>query len=293
MGKTAWTALLLVATVLGYRDAEASAGLPADACDQTPVSRIPARPAAAETATEFLHDIAADDDDLREAAIGAQILAGNVPQFLRRLVPVQMHANAPEGANVVVCALPDYLAIGSDPDFLRVPMRLATALTVADAYGFVIPTPKIVDAIAAQSSAHLAPQPLPAGPEMRSTAYYRAHNDLIEAQRLTLGVSLGALTTGDKKDLVITNRLRSKPSSVAIYGWHRLDGTPIQPLSTLHGERYADYSHGVRLIGSLAYVDGEPRSLVDLLEDPDWAPAFSDEGPMPRVTELMAELRAK
>jgi hypothetical protein len=293
MGKTAWTAFVLVATVLGHRAVEASARFAADVCDQTPASRIPARAAGAETATEFVHDIAAVDGDAREAAIGAQILAGNVPQFLRRLVPVEMRANVPGGVHVVVCALPDYLAIGSDPDFLRVPMRLATALTIADAYGFVLPTAKIVDAIAAQASAHLAPQPLPAGPEMRSTAYYLEHNDLIEAQRLTLGVSLGALTTGDKKDLVITNRLWSKPSSVAIYGWHRLDGTPIQPLSTLHGERYADYSHGVRLIGSLAYVDDEPRSLVDLLQDPDWAPALSDEGPMARVTELMAALRAR
>jgi hypothetical protein len=71
----------------------------------------------------------------------------------------------------------------------------------------VLPTRKIVDAIAAQAPVHLARQPLPAGPQMRSTEYYRAHNDLIEAQRRTLGVELGELVDGDKKDLVITKRL--------------------------------------------------------------------------------------
>ena len=293
MGKTACATLLLIATALPrYADAN-TVSAAANACDQGPIERIPVRPSGAATASQFVDDIADADTDARESAIRAQLLAGNIPQFLRRLVPVQMRASAGEDTDVVVCALPDYLAIGSDSDFLLVPMRLATALTIAAAYGFMLPTSKIVDAIAAQASAHLMPQPLPAGPEMRSTAYYRTHNDLIEAQRVTLGVSLGALTTGDKKDLVVTNRLWSKPSSVAIYGWHRTDGSPIQPLSTLHGERYADYSHGVRLIGAVAYVDGEPRPLVDLLENPDWAPVLSDEGPIPRVTELIAALRAR
>jgi hypothetical protein len=290
MGKTVAISLLLVAMCFCHR-AGASAVLADDACDQTPLSQIPTRAAAAVTATEFVHEIADVDDDARESEIRAQLLAGNMPQFLRRLVPVDMHAS--NGSNVVICALPDYLAIGSDPDFLLVPMRLATALTVANAYGFAIPTPKIVDAIASQASARLAPQPLPASAAMRSTSYYKAHNDLIEAQRRTLGVSLGALTTGDKKDLVITNRLWNKLSNVAIYGWHRLDGRPIQPLSTLHGERYADYSHGVRLIGAVAYVDGRPRSLVDLLQDPVWSPALSSEGAMPRVDELMEVLRTR
>ena len=290
MGKIVASALLLVTMCLGDR-VEANPVLAADACDQTPLSRIPARGPSAVAATEFVHEIADVDDDARESEIRAQLLAGNMPQFLRRLVPIDMHAS--NGSNVVICALPDYLAIGSDPDFLLVPMRLATALTVASAYGFAIPTPKIVDAIASQASAHLAPQPLPASAAMRSTGYYKTHNDLIEAQRRTLGVSLGALTTGDKKDLVITNRLWNKLSSVAIYGWHRQDGTPIQPLSTLHGERYADYSHGVRLIGAVAYVDGRPRPLVDLLQDPAWAPALSNEGPMPRIGELIDVLRTR
>jgi len=290
MGKPVAIALLLAAMCFGHR-AEADAILADHACDQTPIRQIPARAASAVTATQFVREIADVDDDARESEIRAQLLAGNMPQFLRRLVPVDMHA--PDGSNVVICALPDYLAIGSDPDFLLVPMRLATALTVASAYGFAIPTPKIVDAIASQASAHLEPQPLPASAAMRSTGYYKTHNDLIEAQRRTLGVSLGALTTGDKKDLVITNRLWNRLSSVAIYGWHRPDGRPIQPLSTLHGERYADYSHGVRLIGAVAYVDGRPRSLVDLLQDPVWAPALSAEGPMPRVNELMDVLRAR
>jgi hypothetical protein len=88
----------------------------------------------------------------------------------------------------------------------------------------------------------------------------------------------------------MTNRLWANLGRVAIYGWHRPDGTPIQPLSTVHGARYADYSHGVRLISLVAYVDGQARSLLELLEDPQFAETLSDEGPIRRVAELIQSL---
>ncbi|WP_020649623.1 hypothetical protein [Solimonas variicoloris] len=261
----------------------------AGVCDAASAA-LPARPAGAPDATRFVHDIAGLDDDAREAAIRAQLLAGNVPSFLRRLVPVRV-----QGANaeVTLCVAPDYLAIGSDSDYLLVPMRLATALDVADRYGFVLPTRKMVDAIYAQSSIRLAPQPLPAGDTMRSTAYYWRHNELVLRQRSAFGAVPAALTAGDKKDLVLTNRLWRNPDRVAIYGWHRSDGRAIQPLSTVHGERYADYSHGVRLVGRLAWIDGEPRPVTALLGDPRLAAALSDEGVIPRVGELIAQLEAR
>jgi hypothetical protein len=83
--------------------------------------------------------------------------------------------------------------------------------------------------------------------------------------------------------LVLTNRLLANPDRVAIYGWHEDGGRPIQPLSTVHGARYADYSHGVRLVSAMAYVDGAARPLLDLLEDPRLARLVSDEGPISRA----------
>jgi hypothetical protein len=51
----------------------------------------------------------------------------------------------------------------------------------------------------------------------------------------------------------------------------------------VHGARYADYSHGVRLVSAMAYVDGAARPLLDLLEDPRLARLVSDEGPISRA----------
>ena len=261
-------------------------------CDQTLVQKIPARPPTASSAGDFVRRVEGMSEVERETAIGAELLAGNMPRFLRRLTPITLRGLLPSGraVGVTICVLPDYLAIGSDSDYLLIPMGLPTAITIASRYGFILPTRKMVDAIYAQSAVHLPPHPLPPGDDMRSTGYYWHHNELIREQRLALEMPTGVLTAGHKKDLVITNRLRWNPERVAIYGWHRANNEPIQPLSTWHGARYADYSHGVRLVSTVAYVQGKAKSIFELLEDRRLAPVLSDEGPMPHLAELMEAL---
>ena len=273
----------------------AALGLPGGAgaapCEASLLDAIPARPADAPTGSQFARTIEAMSAGDREAVIEAQLEAGNLPSFLRRLAPVALGMDdGATGARVTACVLPDYLAIGSDRDFMLVPMRLATALRIAARYGFTLPTAKMVDAIYAQSAVHLAPRPLPAGDQMRSTTYYRHHNEIIGAQRSLLGMLAGTLLAGHKKDLVLTNRLWRAPDRVAIYGWHQPDGRPIQTLSTVHGARYADYSHGARLVSTRVYVDGAPRSIFGALADPELSRALSNEGPLVNPRELVAKL---
>lgn len=232
------------------------------------------------TGSEFVRKITGLSDDQRESAILEQALDGNFPTFLRRSEPVTLTGQSAAGdrVSITLCVSPDYLAIGSDTDYLYVPMRLKTAIAVANHYDSLLPTRRMVDAIYAQAAVHLAPQPLPAGDTMRSTGYYWHHSELVRKQRLSFETPLGALTAGDKKDLVLTNRFWASPERVAIYGWHLPGGRPIQPLSTWHGANYADYSHGVRLVSAVAYVNGTSRPLRQLLQDPDLAHVVSDEG---------------
>lgn len=255
-------------------------------CDQA-LADVPPHPSFAPTGSEFVHQIQSMGETEREGAIEAALLSGDIPTFLTRFVPVEL---AGPGVRVTLCVAPDYLAVGSDKDFLLVPMRLSTALRVARRYGAVLPTARIVDAVYEQADLRLTPQPLPPTDEMRSTAYYSEHNALVRRQREARGGALGELTAGDKKDLVLTDRLRQMSDRVAIYGWHRGKHDPIQPLSTVHGARYADYSHGVRLVATKAYVDGEPKSLVALLGDPRLAPVVNSEGAIAQVPDLIAKL---
>jgi hypothetical protein len=170
-------------------------------------------------------------------------------------------------------------------------MGRQAAFRVANQFGFILPTPRMVDAIHEQAEVKLTPVPLPPTDQMRSTAYFQRHQARIAAQRLAIGAPLGVLMDGQKKDLVLTSRLRDLPGRVAIYGWHPNAGDPIQPLSLVHGARYADYSHGVRLVSGVAWADdGRPRSLLTLLEDPEVAPVLSDEGPIAGVVGLVRDL---
>lgn len=243
-----------------------------------PLLRLPARPADAIGGSEFARRTSGLSSADRDHAVVAELERGNVPAFLRHLAPVKLTTRAPDGQAVAatIWVTPDYLAIGSDDDFLYVPLNYYSATIVADRFSSVLPTARMVDAIYEQASHHLTPAPLPAGPLMRSNLYLEKHQQRIDEQRS--GLRLGELIAGHKKDLVLSNRLRQSPGRVAIYGWHRAPGDPIQPLSTVHGARYVDYSHGVRLVSTTVVVDGQPRSIYDALQDSRVAPVLSREG---------------
>ena len=251
---------------------------------------IPARSLQNLTGSQFVRFVTNMTAPEREQAILAEISKGNLPEFLRKLVPVELRGDSGTARNLAatIFVTPDYLAIGSDADFLRIPMNLHTAATIAERFGFVLPTRKIVDAIYLQSRYQLVPQPLLAGAQMRSTDYYWNHNEMIKDQVHAIGARLGELISGDKKDVVMTNRLTTHLGRIAIYGWHRGVGEPIQPLSTVHGANYADYSHGIRLISEWALVNGKLELVRNLLRDPSTAGILSDEGPIDVNVRLLA-----
>ncbi|WP_209425118.1 hypothetical protein [Pararhodobacter sp. SW119] len=250
-----------------------------DTCE---AAALPSRPAGAPGGRAALARLADLSGSRRDAAVARAVLSGNFPDFQRRLVPVTLSGRTSAGARarITICVLPDYLALGHDRDFVRVPMGLPAASRIAERFGMLLPTARMVDAIHAQAPLRLAPQPMTPGPQMESTDYLLRHNATLEAQRNRAGAAAGTLIAGHKKDLVLTNRLATRPGRVAIYGWHHRDGRPIQPLSTVHGAGYADYSHGVRLIGGTAFVDGRATDLRALLADPRYAGILSDEGPL-------------
>lgn len=254
--------------------------------------KIPPRPHFAITGSEFADQISRMDEQEREQAILNQFLQGNLPEFLRSLKPVCLQCQFHDGSTLTgtVFVMPDYLAIGSNEDFLRIPMNLHTATAIASQFGFILPTPKIVDAVYDQSAYHFKPQPMAPGPQMRSTYYYRAHDQKIKEQRLASEILPGELVSGHKKDVVITNQLAQKKDRIAIYGWHQCAGAPIQPLSTIHGSCYADYSHGIRLVSDTVLIEGKFQSIYEVLEDPKLATVLSTEGVIHNVRERVGSL---
>lgn len=248
--------------------------------------RLPPRPADAPTGRELAKSLASLDREAREARLVAEVLRGNVPEFLRRLVPVVL-TNSVDGRphSVTVFVTPDYLAVGSDEDYLLTPLTFAVAQRVADAAGCSLPTRRIVNAIHGAAPLKLTPQPIPPSKEMATMSVFAQHNELVwEQRKAVLGTHpLGALVAGQKKDVVLTPQLSEKPGKVAIYGWHRTNGVAIQPLYLGHADSWVDYSHGIRLVHKTAKLGDAVKPVAEILADAKLCVLLSDEGPLPRA----------
>lgn len=268
------TALLMVLSLVIGADTR----LPAAELD------LPPRPSTAPSGTEFAQSVADLSLKAREAAILEQWQQGNVPRFLRTLVPVTVTHGKDRATYDVT---PDYLAIGSDDDFFLTPMTPFTAQRIADRAGCVLPTPRMVDAIYDAAALKCRPSPIPPSSAMTTVPLFLQHNKTVRSQRK--GTPLGALVAGHKKDVVIANRLFAKPGAVAIYGWHKGAGDPIQPLYTSHVASWVDYSHGVRLVRRRLTVNGAETTVDAVLADPELAPLLSDEGVMTRTRYELVE----
>lgn len=250
-----------------------------------PPAEIPPRPDDAPTGTEFFAQINDLPREEREVAIQAELLRGNIPNFLRELKPVTVETVGLEGTKhqATFHTMPDYLAIGTDEDHVCVPMNPYTAQAFCDAYGFFIPTRHMVNAIWKAADVKLEPHPLTE--EREAAATFLQHHNIVEQQRVD--APLGAIVAGIKKDVVISNRLAEKPNRVAIFGWHYQDGKPIQPLTIVHVDWYVDYSHGVRPVRALVEVDGKVLRYDEILADPHLHGLLSDEGEI-RITRYEA-----
>ncbi len=233
--------------------------------------KIPPRPANATGGRALMKQLAAIGPAEREETIIKEIVAGNFPQFLRNLKTITLKSG---DHTAEVQVMPDYLALGSDEDFVRIPMLPGSAQKIADALGCSLTTRKLCDDIYKAADVKLAPQPMTEKREAVET--FLQHHEMIEQQRGNKPP--GALIAGIKKDIVISNRLKEKPHKVAIYGWHQPNGKAIQPLYVGHGDFYVDYSHGVRLVNKTIKVDGKEMAIEDVLKNPDLAPLVSDEG---------------
>jgi hypothetical protein len=203
----------------------------------------------------------------------------NVPDHFRAFVPLEVRSGK---RSLIIRVAPDYLLVGTDGDSIRIPLNPLSAQKIADAWDCILPTKKIVDLIWNAGVIKLAPQPLPPTPAMTTVEWILRSNALIEGQLSKVESRvLGQLIVGHKKDVIITTGTATNPGKVAIYGWHQLDGVPIQqPNGFSHSATYADYSHGIRLIDARCVLDGNETIVENILADSQLSKMISDEGPI-------------
>ncbi len=247
-----------------------------------PQPMIPTRSSKALTGSAFIEKIKDLPFADREDAIYQEIASGNLPDFLRRWVWISFEGKDASGQwhRCLFQVMPDYLAIGSNDDFCRMPMGPVTAQKLADLFGTSLPTRKLVDLIYAKAVIKLAPLPYyPIGDANEKPSQFLRHQRDIEAQRLAISGRLGELVAGIKKDVILHPLINDpkRPNHVVIYGWHRLSGEAIQPISNIHWDYYVDYSHGIRFINRHFILDGKVADLLQVMKAPLLYELVSDE----------------
>lgn len=229
-------------------------------------------------AWDFVESI--DDRDFWEFedSTSKAILAGNVPDSLRYFKKIRYERL---GHIVEFWTLPDYLAVGTNEDFVRMPMGIISSRRIAKALGCTLPTTFLVERIndVAEGSLDIFPfRPLRARNQL--PIVFQDHNNALKALYKARGYHFGQFISGLKKDLVLTCFIDSNPdyaNNIAIYGWHHPDGHPQQPLFLRHANFYSDYSHGTRLIWNEVLIDGKSYDLEQLMHDPQLYVLVSDE----------------
>jgi len=258
---------------------------------QAQMLKLPLRATNALAGQEFVKLITplpAPPDTQRESLIYAQIIGGNVPDWMRKLVLITTNAVI-NGTNHTVSyyVTPDYLCIGSDKDYFLEPMTPVLAQRIANRLDCSLPTRKMVKDIWAQAQVKLTPTNLPPSAAMITVPVFNKHNSLVWTQRQACldAHPLGALVAGHKKDVVISalmlTNFHKSHTPVVIYGWQQTNGEAIQPIYNGHAGTWADYSHGIRLVQQTIMVDGALTTVSAVLTNAALAALLSDETNFP------------
>ena len=228
------------------------------------------------TGSDFYHQAFGMKWNERDSFVVKEILAGNIPSFLKKFEKIKVSivdSSTGKLINAAYFVAPDYLSIGTDDDWARINITPLAAQKIADSLTCFLPTRKMVDDIYKAAKIKLEPVPMFAFRDSTPTMWH--HHLIIEGQRK----GRKGLIAGIQKDIVISGKITRdpKPDRVAIYGWHKLDGNPIQPLYTGHIYWWVDYSQGIRLVYRKIKVEKKWMDYTEVLNDPVLKKILCDE----------------
>ena len=213
---------------------------------------MPPAPADRITGNDFYRQAFAMKWKERDSFAVKEILAANIPSFLKKFEKIKVSVIDSITGKIIHAeyfVAPDYLSVGTDDDWARMNITPLAAQKIADSFNCFLPTRKMVDDIYKAAKIKLEPVPLYAFRDSTPTMWH--HHLIIEGQRK----GRKGLIAGIQKDVVISGKITRDPipkalgtDRVAIYGWHKLDGNPIQPLYTGHIYWWVDYSQAIRLV---------------------------------------------
>lgn len=124
------------------------------------------------------------------------------------------------------------------------PVGIGEALQLAQNEGLDLPSIEMIDTIWNIADTKISPMPRSF---KKWTAAEMNNPVVIEDQKEKITKALNGLeyilVVGEFKDVV-----RGPNGKIGLYGWHQLNGKPLQPFFGGHSLDWKDYSQGLRLV---------------------------------------------
>lgn len=227
-------------------------------------------------ARDFLKSIESQDYKIRDELCCEYAI--NNKCSLNNFKPISID----DGKNKIVYLVSNnYLSF----DDIIYPLSAPKAQKFMDQFYCTLPTKLMVDQIWKQSEIKV--KQLPKGPPYDSSMFsvkeIIRNSDLINNE--LKGKDISKLIAGHKKDVVLTNKLAPNNINkrVAIYGWHGINGVPIQGpgvQAVAHEITYYDYADCIRIISRDCTLNGEVKDILEVLSSNEYSYLISDEGPL-------------
>ncbi len=261
------------------------------------VKPFPKRKSDAPTGSQFMLSVAKIHGKTYEDKVIAEILAGNVPDFMRpenwQSITVREKIGDME-VEMTLRVCPDYIALGSNSDYVRVPLSPNGLRRLTAAMGAELPTKKVVDIIDREAKSHnglfdlvdaamisrKTGMPLDKGttymlrPEFAWSSSQISDNE-IRARKLA-GFSL---VSGQKKDVILHPVPLDAKNNLIQYRPNHPQGLDFRS----HPKDHTDYSLGARLVDPIVDVKitGPPSrerrmNYRDIIMDKDLFRLLSD-----------------
>jgi len=221
------------------------------------------------TGTAFIDRIKNMSESAYRRAVADAIIAGSIPQCFARFTRVDV---ASRGMTGTFWISPMPLAVGTDADMFHAPLPVATVQRIANHFGLLLPTSKMVDAARLVPGTIRIPFQSKPDPHQAIATYITASNE-VEAQRAG---RVGNITDFYKTYVLDGMRLHDM-SHCIIYGAWRSSGSRVQEVSIAHGLGYGDYSQEGLVVWPQVLVGGRSMPYADAVTSATYWHIFSDD----------------
>ncbi len=234
----------------------------------------------------------AGNEPARHRFVLEQVARRNLPSTWNRWVTVGVRGR--RGTRVEFEVSPHGLRVGTDADWVEIPLDGPHSAAAAELLGCQLATEWMIEQTHRQAAAegtlvhyysaseiaaalgwHDWNNNAPDGPAMKGATFFRWRNQLLRRWLRRRSIADDTLVSGYFKAVVPPIDGQTRRGGLEMVGGRDEEGLQIQPLSGgLHRRTYFDYSHNVRLVRDFVRVDGRELPLDEFFTSVRYAREF-------------------